>query len=151
MKVLYMIYINLQLGMMLIRLVAFLEEIKGISLALCTDGVNPFAHNKVTYSMWPIMLTLLNLPRNMRNLFANILLVGIIPSNGPKDPQSLTPYLDVLVEEMLEICSCTLFDAYQNAPFKCKAARLLYVLIILVLGRLCLWWGLEEVKGVYVL
>ena len=41
---------------------------RGISLALCTDGVNPFAHSKVTYSMWPIMLTLLNLPRSMRNL-----------------------------------------------------------------------------------
>ena len=38
---------------------------RGISLALCTDGINPFAHNKVAYSMWPIMLTLLNLPRNM--------------------------------------------------------------------------------------
>ena len=101
---------------------------RGISLALCTDGVNPFAHNKVAYSMWPIMLTLLNLPRYMRNLFASILLVGIIPSNGSKEPHSLTPYLDVLVDEMLELCSCTMFDAYQNAPFKCKAAILLHVL-----------------------
>ena len=58
---------------------------RGISLAFCTDGVNPFAHNKVAYSMWPIMLTLLNLPRSMRNLFASIVLVGIVPSNGSKD------------------------------------------------------------------
>ena len=96
---------------------------RGISLALCTDGVNPFAHNKVAYSMWPIMLTLLNLPRNMRNIFGSILLVGIIPSNGSKEPHFLTPYLDILVDEILELCSCTLFDAYQNAPFKCKAAN----------------------------
>lgn len=38
---------------------------RGISLAFCTDGVNPFSHNRVAYSMWPIMLTLLNLPRNI--------------------------------------------------------------------------------------
>ena len=47
-------------------------DARGISLALCTDGVNRFAHNKVVYSMWPIMLTLLNLPRRLRNLFTNI-------------------------------------------------------------------------------
>ena len=36
----------------------------------------------VTYSMWPIMLNLLNLPRKIRNLFSSILLVGIVPANG---------------------------------------------------------------------
>ena len=106
----------------------FKGDSRGISLAFCTDGVNPFAHNKVAFSMWPIMLTLLNLPRKVRNLFSSILLVGIIPSNGSKEPQSLTPYLDVLVDEMLELCSSTLYDSYQKAPFKCKAAVLLYVL-----------------------
>ena len=29
---------------------------------------------------------------------------------------------------MLELCSSTLYDSYQKAPFKCKAAVLLYVL-----------------------
>ena len=60
---------------------------RGISLAFCTDDVNPIAHNKVAYTMWPIMLTLLNLPRSMRKLFASIMLVGIVPSNGSKEPQ----------------------------------------------------------------
>lgn len=101
---------------------------RGISLALCTDGVNPFAHNKVSYSMWPIMLTLLNLPRHLRNKFASIMFVGIVPSNGAQEPQSLNPYLDVLVYELLELSSCELFDAYQNAPFEFKVAVLLYVL-----------------------
>ena len=50
---------------------------QGINLGLCTDGVSPFSHHKVTYSMWPIMITLLNLPRKMRCLFQNILLLGI--------------------------------------------------------------------------
>ena len=106
----------------------FKEDYRGISLALCVDGVNPFAHNRVSYSMWPIMLTLLNLPRILRNKFGSIMLVGIIPSNGAQEPQSLNPYLDILVDELLELSSYTLYDAYQNAPFECKLAVLLYVL-----------------------
>ena len=101
---------------------------RGVSLALCTDGVNPFAHNKVSYSMWPIMLTLLNLPRRLRNRFASIMLVGIIPSNKGQEPRSLNPYLNILVDELLELSGCTLFDAYQKAPFEWKVALLLYVL-----------------------
>ena len=67
----------------------FKEDPRGVLLALCTDGVNPFAHNKVSYLMWPIMLTLLNLPRNLRNKYASIMLVGIVPSNRAQEPHSL--------------------------------------------------------------
>ena len=57
---------------------------RGISLTLCTDCVNPFAHNQVSYSMWPIMLNLLNLPKhNNEELFASIMLVDIVPSRSP--------------------------------------------------------------------
>ena len=101
---------------------------RGIALALCTDGVNPFAHNKVSYSMWPIMLTLLNLPRNLRNRFASIMLVGIVPSNGSQEPKSLNPYLEILVDELLELSNFRLYDAYQKAPFNCKVALLLHIL-----------------------
>ena len=55
---------------------------QGLSFALELDGVNPFHNVGVIYSMTPIMLTLLNLPRNTRNLFGNILLVGIIPGKN---------------------------------------------------------------------
>lgn len=78
--------------------------------------------------MWPIMLTLLNLPRKLRNLFTNILLVGIVPANKGKEAKTLDPFLEVLVDELLEISNCTLYDAYAHAPFKAKVAVLLYVL-----------------------
>ena len=29
------------------------------------------------------------------------MLVGIVPSDGSKEPQSLTPYLNILIDEML--------------------------------------------------
>ena len=101
---------------------------RGISLALCTDGVSHFNHNWVSYSMWPIMLTILNLPRAIRNHFGNILLVGIVPGNGSKEAESLTPYLDVLVDELLELSGTTVFDGYQNAPFTLKVELLLPIL-----------------------
>ena len=101
---------------------------RGLSLSICTDGVNPFSHNKVSYSMWPIMLSLLNLPRNIRYHFGSILLVGIIPSNGSQEPQSLNPYLEILVDELLELSSSTMYDAYQKAPFNCKVSVLLYIM-----------------------
>ena len=40
-----------------------------ISLAFCTDGVNPFKRDGISYSMSPIMLTLLNLPPGHSWLF----------------------------------------------------------------------------------
>lgn len=106
----------------------FVGDQRGISLAMCTDGVNPFSHQKVSYSMWPIMLTMLNLPRHIRNHFGNFLLVGIIPGNGNKEPENLNPYLDILVDELLELSGSVLYDAYQQAPFQVKAEVLLYIL-----------------------
>ena len=72
----------------------FRGDPRGISLALCADGVNPFHINRVQYSMCPIVLSLLNLPCRTRYNFSNMLLVGIIP--GPK---SMNIYLDILVDE----------------------------------------------------
>ena len=107
----------------------FDNDPRGIAFSLCTDGVNPFSHQRVTYSMWPIMMTLLNLPRHIRNSFSNIVLLGIIPGSGKKEPQSLSPYLDVVVDEILGLTDCTLFDSYQNAPFKVKVHLMLYILV----------------------
>ena len=65
----------------------------------CLDGLNPWSKNKATYSMWPIVLGQLNLPRQIRYQFANFLLVGIIRSQTEgSEPKDLEPYLDVLVD-----------------------------------------------------
>ena len=50
-----------------------------VFLQSSTDGMNPFNKNKTSYSMWPITLAMLNLPRQIRYLFGRLLLVGIIP------------------------------------------------------------------------
>ena len=100
----------------------------GISLSLCTDGVNPFSHNRVSYSMWPIVMAILNLPRSVRLSFGNLLLVGIVPGNGTKEAYSLDPYLNILVDEILELINRNVFDEYKQAPFTMKVQLLLFVL-----------------------
>lgn len=80
----------------------FHGDARGVALSLCTDGVNPFSQRRVSYSMWPIMLTFLNLPHNIRTIFTNILVVGIIPGNGTKEAQSINPYLEVVADELLQ-------------------------------------------------
>ena len=99
-------------------------DLRGMLLQLSTDGVNPFSSNKVNYSMWPIMLTVLNLPRNVRNLFENIMLAGIVPAQTEgQEPKHLDPYLEIVVDEVLELSGATFFDAFRNASFTFKVAR----------------------------
>ena len=93
----------------------FLGDKRNIALGLYTDGVNPFSHHHISYSMWPIMLSILNFPRHLQLDFGNILLVGIIPGNGSKEPQTLSPYLEVVVDELLSLANIKMFDAYQQA------------------------------------
>ncbi|MEW8547304.1 MAG: hypothetical protein AB2693_27670, partial [Candidatus Thiodiazotropha sp.] len=100
----------------------------GISLALELDGVNPFHNIGVMYSMTPIMITILNLPRHIRNVFQNIYLVGIIPGSGKSESANLSPYLEILVDELLFLTQCKTYSAYANAPVEIKLKLLLYVL-----------------------
>ena len=69
--------------------------------------------------MWPIVLGQFNLPRQIRYQFANLVLVGIIPTQTEgSEPKDFDPYLDVLVDEILASCGCKLYDAYRNAPLQ---------------------------------
>ena len=109
---------------------------QGMLLQLSTDGVNPFSSNKVNYSMWPIMLTILNLPRNVRNLFENILLAGIIPAHTDgQEVKHVDPYLEIVVDEILELSGATFFDDFRKAPFTFKVALMNYVLDYPGLGK----------------
>ena len=77
----------------------FCGDKRGIALSFCTNGVNPFSHNRVAYSMWPIVLSILNLPRKIRQSFSNLLLVGIVPAGtGGKEVTNINPYLEIVVD-----------------------------------------------------
>lgn len=114
----------------------FKGDPRGVALSLCLDGLNPWSKNKCNYSMWPIVLAQLNLPRNVRYNFANLLLIGIIPSQAQgKEPKHLDPFLEVLVDEIIFLSSCKLYDAYRKAPFQVKVEIMIYVLGYQGLGK----------------
>ena len=104
----------------------FKGDPRGISLSLCTDGTNPFSKEKISYSMWPITLTILNLPFRIRNLPNSILLAGIIP--GKSEPHNLDPYIEVLVDEIKSLNKVQCFDAYREEQFSMKIDILLNIL-----------------------
>lgn len=109
---------------------------RGIALSLCVDGLNPWSKNKATYSMWPIVLGQLNLPRRIRYQFANLLLVGIILSQTEgNEPKDLNPYLEVLVEEIICLCGSKFYDDYRRAPFHVKVEVMVYILDYQGLGK----------------
>ena len=121
---------------------------RGLSLSLCLDGLNPWSKNKTNYSMWPIVLGQLNLPRKIRNLFANLILVGIIPAQGDgKEPFNLDPYPEVLVDELLCLTDTKLYDAYKNEAFSAKVDILLYVLDYQGIGKVFHMTGTGSYRG----
>lgn len=79
--------------------------------------------------MWPIVLGNLNLPRNIRHRLEELFLVGIIPSQSKgKEPFNLDPFLEVLVDEVISLSSCKMYDAYQKAPFDLKVHLMIHIL-----------------------
>lgn len=104
----------------------FQGDPRGLSFGFCTDGMNPFSKEKVTYSMWPITISILNLPRPIRLTAGSMLLMGIIP--GRSEPQNIDPYIDVLVDELLQLNNSRLYDSYRNEHFQLKVHILQHVL-----------------------
>ena len=98
---------------------------RALSIGFCTDGVNPFAKEKASYSMWPIVLFPLNFPAHIRKLSSSMMLVGIIP--GPKEVKCIDPYLKIVADDIASLNGIKMYDAYDDCTFELKAALLLHV------------------------
>ena len=78
----------------------FLSEPGNYAVMMNLDFFQPYKH--VQYSMGAIYLTILNLPRGIRNKQENTILVGLIP--GPHEPRhDLNTFLEPLVEDLLKL------------------------------------------------
>ena len=104
----------------------FKGDSRGLALSICLDGTNPFSKEKNQYSMWPMMVSILNLPANLRRLPGFLMLAGIIP--GKSEPKNTDPYLDIFVDELIQLNGSLLFDAHQNNTFSLQTAVMLHVL-----------------------
>ena len=104
----------------------FQGDARGLSLAICTDGTNPFSKERTIYSMWPIVISILNLPSHLRRKAGYLQLLGIIP--GKNEPKNIDPYLEIFVEELQQLNGESVFDSFQNNYFSLKADVFLHVL-----------------------
>jgi hypothetical protein len=101
----------------------FDAEPRNLLLALSADGVNP--HRKTQHSMWQICATVLCPDDDVRQ--NNLLLFGVVP--GPKAPQSLNAFLDLCVDELLEMdLGVPATDCDAKRPDFTLRARLLFTM-----------------------
>ena len=63
-----------------------------VGLLLSTDGFGPFSKS---YSSWPIMAMVCNLPPSLR--VNELLTLGLVP--GPNKPKAFHPFVDIIVKE----------------------------------------------------
>ena len=79
------------------------------------DFFQPYKH--VQYSLGAIYLTILNLPRGIRNK-SNVILVGLIP--GPHEPQhDINTFLEPLVSDLLQFWSGIELDVNCKVKIRC--------------------------------
>ena len=76
----------------------FLSDPLSFAFTINLDWFRPFKHSN--FSVGAMYMTIMNLPRNLRNKPENILLVGILP--GPSEPTNINGFLKPLVDELKE-------------------------------------------------
>jgi len=75
---------------------------RNIGLMLNFDFFNPFKNSK--YSLGILYAVIVNLPRKVRFLWENVLVLAIIP--GPEEPKkTINSFLEPLVDELLKCWS----------------------------------------------
>jgi len=79
----------------------FSAESKNVRLGLCTDGFNPFRSFAASYSCWPVILTVYNLPPRMcmrpKFMFLSMVIPGL-SSPGWNVDVCLRPLIDELTQ-----------------------------------------------------
>ncbi|XP_071707070.1 uncharacterized protein [Rutidosis leptorrhynchoides] len=103
----------------------FADEIRNVRLGLCTDGFSPNNSNSNPYSLWPVFLTIYNLPPWMCAKDSYVQLSLVVP--GRKSPgQNLDVFLQPLIDELKELWDdgIEVYDAYRKQNFTMRAILL---------------------------
>ncbi|XP_021775717.1 uncharacterized protein LOC110739569 [Chenopodium quinoa] len=103
----------------------FASDFQNVRLGLTTDGFNPFRTMSVSYSIWPVVLSIYNLPPWLYNKSEYNIMSLIIP--GPSNlGYDIDVYLQPLIEELKELWEVGVdtYDAMKDETFSLKAALL---------------------------
>ncbi|CAA2967342.1 Hypothetical predicted protein [Olea europaea subsp. europaea] len=114
----------------------FANNPHNLRLGLATDDFNPFNNFSSTYSCWPVMLVIYNLPPWLCMKNENIML-SLIP--GPKQPgNDIDIYLQPLIDDLNELWNIgmNVYDALTNAVFNLRAILMWTINDLPALGNL---------------
>ncbi|KAK9183250.1 hypothetical protein WN944_026400 [Citrus x changshan-huyou] len=101
---------------------SFALDPRNIRFGLATYGFNPFQDLSTSYSCWPVILSMYNLPLWLCMSKENLMLTLLIP--GPKQPgNDIDVYLAPLVEDLNEfwVNGVRMYDAVEKSTFNLKA------------------------------
>ncbi|XP_078609813.1 uncharacterized protein LOC144881039 isoform X2 [Branchiostoma floridae x Branchiostoma japonicum] len=91
-----------------------------IGFGLNTDGVDPYNHQQVNYSIWQIILRVYNMPPEIRENFGFLMPTSAIP--GPKTAPDMDPFFRPLVDELLQLHEgVVMYDAHKKEKFIMRA------------------------------
>jgi len=97
----------------------FANDSRNIRFALSTDGVNPFGNMSSSHSVWPVLLSIYNLPPWLCNKRKYIMMPLLI--SGPHQPSNdIDVYLRPLVDDLKQLWSPSVedvFDGYKQERF----------------------------------
>ena len=117
-----------------------MSDPRNIPLGLCTDGVCPFDMSSNTYSCWPIIVTVYNLPPWKCTTRPFMFLAMVIL--GPKNPgKKLDVFLRPLIDELNNLWSVGVetYDVYRKENFQLRAALMWTISDFPAYGMLSSW------------
>lgn len=104
-----------------------------IFLSISTDSKNPFSSS--SYSYWPVIAMIANLPPWERFKIRNILPLLIIP--GPFNPVDLVSFLEPLLDELEELSVAKMVQLWDGTVVRVRVHLLFILGDLPVLAKLC--------------
>jgi hypothetical protein len=118
----------------------FARDSRNMRLGLASDGFNPFSNTSTSYSMWPVVLALYNIPPWRCMKAPNLILSLLIPRlTAPRN--EIDVYLQPLGDDLHELWNegISTYDAATKETFQLHEALLWTINDFLVYGNLS-WW-----------
>ena len=126
--------------------VNFLNAPRNLAFAINVDWFQPFKRRN-DRSVGVIYLVLLNLPREERFKWENIIVAGIIPEMA-KEPKSLNTFLEPIVDELKALWKgVNLSTSQSSIPLKYRGALILASADLPAVRKLCGFKGHSAHRG----
>ncbi|XP_068338900.1 uncharacterized protein [Pyrus communis] len=118
----------------------FGDEMRNVRLGLASDGFNPFGKCSSDYSIWPVLLTVYNLPPWLCMKAPFILMALLIPGKESSG-NDIDVYLEPLIDELkvLWTSGVPTYDTFRQETFTLRAAVLWTISDFPAYGNLSGW------------